>query len=139
MSEFLRLLVGRIRGYADDRRHARRRNVRLLVSVSVLEASRTNGKRPISGLEGYTADISTTGLSLVLPAIRIGEHYLTGENRTLLIALELPSGSVQIQATSVRYESIDGDGSENGYIVGVRIREMSDDHRERFTSYLKAR
>ncbi len=113
--------------------------MRLLVSVSVLEASRTNGKRPISGLEGYTADISTTGLSLVLPAIRIGEHYLTGENRTLLIALELPSGSVQIQATSVRYESIDGYGSENGYIVGVRIREMSDDHRERFTSYLKAR
>jgi hypothetical protein len=139
MSEFLRSLVGRMREFAGDRRHVPRRRTRLLFTVSPEARRRVNGRRPLSALEGYTRDISTNGLGLIVPAIRIGEHYLAGENCRLLVSLELPSGSIQIHATSARYERLDENESEDGYLIGARITQMSEEHRERFISYLKAR
>lgn len=137
MSEFLRSLVGRMREYARDRRGVRRRRASLRVSVSPFASGRTNGRRPLPALEGHARDISSTGLALILPAIRIGEHYLAGENRILLIVLELPSGPVQMRATSVRYERLDEGLREEGYLIGARITQMSEDHRTQFLSYLE--
>ncbi len=137
MSEFLRSLLGRLRGYAGDRRNARR-SVRLPLSVSPVDThKRTNGRRTLPTLEGYTKDISNNGLALVLPAIRIGEHYLVGEDRTLQIVLELPSGPIPMQAMSTRYERLDEGGSEHGYLIGVRITRISDQHRETLLAFIK--
>jgi hypothetical protein len=74
-------------------------------------------------LDGHTLDVSATGLALVVPAIRIGEHYLAGADRKLHIKLELPSGPVEMKVTTVRYESLE---DESGYLIGARILEMSD-------------
>ena len=137
MSEFLRTLVGRLREYAGDRRAPRRR-VRLPFTLSLHEpGKKANGRRPLPTLSGFTQDISSTGLALVVPAIRIGGHYLAGGDRTLEVELELPSGSVHIRVTSVRYEPVDEDRSEEGYVIGVRITDMSAAHRESLKSYLK--
>lgn len=137
MSEKLRSFLGRLRGYAGDRRHARR-TARLTLSVSLFDPNRrVNGRRTLPTLEGYTKDVSSTGLALVLPAIRIGGHYLVGEDRTLQIVLELPSGPVQLHAMSARYERLEENSSELGYLIGVRITEMSNQHRESLLAYLK--
>ena len=137
MSEFLRTLVGRLREYAGDRRDTRRRE-RLPFTLSLHEpGKKANGRRPLPSLHGFTQDISSSGLALIVPAIRIGGHYLAGGDRTLEVELELPSGPIHIRAMSVRYEPVDEDRSEEGYMIGVRITDMSPADRERLKSYLK--
>ena len=78
-------------------------------------------------------DVSVTGLALIVPAIRIGEHYLAGADRTLHIKLELPSGPVEMKVASVRYESLE---DESGYLIGARILEMSDTDKVSFEKYV---
>lgn len=136
--EFLRAIVGRLREFAADRRWARRLRVRLPLNVSLLETSKANGRRPLPGLEGYTYDIGPTGLAIVVPVIRIGEHYLAGEDRVLLIVLNLPSGPVEIQATPVRYERLEKDESGN-YLIGTRIKQMSAGDRTNLITYLDSK
>jgi len=93
----------------------------------------------VPAIQGYTRDISSTGLGLIVPAIRIGEHYLTGEDRLLKIVLELPSGPIQMIVTPVRYEPIDPDEDEQGFVIGARITEISPQDRESLKSFLKSK
>jgi hypothetical protein len=78
-------------------------------------------------------DVSSTGLALIVPAIRIGEHYLAGADRKLHVKLELPSGPVEMKVATVRYESLE---DESGYLIGARILEMSDTDRGSFEKYV---
>ena len=64
-----------------------------------------------------------------MPAIRIGEHYLAGDERKLHIRLELPSGPIEMRVATVRYESLE---DESGYLIGARILEMSESDRASF-------
>jgi hypothetical protein len=89
-------------------------------------------------LAGHTRDMRATGLSLVLPDIRIGSQEIVGPDRTLRIVLELPTGPVEIQAAPVRYEQLDEKGTEQGYLVGARITEISDSDCVRFVKYLRS-
>jgi len=72
-------------------------------------------------------------LALVVPAIRIGEHYLAGDERKLHIKLELPAGPVEMRVATVRYESME---DEAGYLIGARILEMSESDRASFDKYI---
>jgi hypothetical protein len=78
-------------------------------------------------------DVSSTGLALIVPAIRIGEHYLAGADRKLHVKLELPGGPVEMKVVTVRYENQE-DGS--GYLIGARILEISDADRKSFEKYI---
>jgi hypothetical protein len=93
----------------------------------------TNGHRRLPTLDGHTLDVSATGLALIVPAIRIGEHYLAGADRKLHIRLELPSGPVEMRVATVRYESLE---DETGYLIGAQILEMSDSDRATFDKYV---
>ena len=93
----------------------------------------SNGSRRLPSLNGHTLDVSNTGLALIVPAIRIGEHYLAGAERTLYVKLELPSGPVEMKVVTVRYENLD-DGS--GYLIGARILEISDADRASFQKFV---
>jgi hypothetical protein len=84
-------------------------------------------------LDGHTLDVSSTGLALIVPAIRIGEHYLAGADRKLHVKLELPGGPVEMKVVTVRYENLE-DGS--GYLIGARILEISDADRASFEKYV---
>ena len=140
MPELLRSLITRLRGAMGDRRRARRYHVRLRVSVSLLDvklAAESAIPRRLPQVEGYTRDLSETGLALVVPTIRAGEHYLTGEGRRLLVTLEHPAGPLPLQVIPVRYEKLDEEKSETGYLIGVRITEVSEADRARFNAYLE--
>ena len=93
----------------------------------------SNGSRRLPKLDGHTLDVSATGLALIVPAIRIGEHYLAGDDRKLHVKLELPTGPVEMKVASVRYEGLEDD---SGYLIGTRILEMSDSDRASFAKYV---
>src|ERR1044072_6511672 len=134
MSELPRRIVSRLRRFVGNRRHSRRVRARLSFTLSLSDPRlSTNGHRRLPSLEGYTLDVSSTGLALVVPAITIGEHYLAGDDRKLPIKLELQAGPVEMRVAAVRYESLE-DGS--GYLIGARILEMSDSDRVGFDKYV---
>ena len=137
MSELPRRIVSQLRRFIGNRRRSKRVRARLSFTLSLADPrANTNGSRRLPTLNGYTLDVSTTGLALVVPAIRIGEHYLAGNDRRLHIKLELPSGPVEMKVVTVRYESLE---DESGYLIGSRIIEMSDSDRESFEKYVSGR
>ena len=137
MSELPRRIVSRLRRFVGNRRHSKRVRARLSFTLSLSDPRlSTNGHRRLPSLDGYTLDVSSTGLALVVSAIRIGEHYLAGDDRKLHIKLELPAGSVEMRVRTVRYESLE-DGS--GYLIGARILEMSASDRASFDKYVASR
>lgn len=138
MAELIRSIAARLREFVGNNRRVPRRGARLLVSVAPFDAKvQAAGARNSSMLRGHTRDLSATGLGFVVPAIHIGGSYLTGENRKLRIALDLPSEPIQISAAPVRYERLDDTDAETGYLIGAHITEMSDPDRTRFTEYLR--
>ncbi|HYO99641.1 MAG TPA: PilZ domain-containing protein, partial [Pyrinomonadaceae bacterium] len=141
MPEMVRSIVARMREYFGNRRRARRYRSRVPIRVSLYDPklSREQLERA-PYLEGTTSDISASGLALIVPAIRIGDRYLTAPDQLLRLLLDFPSDLVEIRVAPVRYEQLDradGAASLSGYLIGVRIAEMSDTDRERFDSYLR--
>ena len=86
-------------------------------------------------LEGHTRDMRATGLSLVVPRLRIGGEEIVAADRQLRVVLELPSGPLEMEVEPVRYEPLE---AEEGYLIGVRITEISDSDCVRFIKYLRA-
>ena len=134
MSELPRRIVSRLRRFVGNRRHSKRVRARLSFTLSLSDPRiSSNGHRRLPSLNGHTLDVSATGLALVVPAIRIGEHYLAGDERKLHIKLELPNGPIEMRVATVRYESLE---DETGYLIGARIVEMSDADRASFDKYV---
>jgi hypothetical protein len=137
MPELARRIASRLRQFVGERRRARRHGARLELTVSrSISSVEANGSHRQASLQGHTTDISATGLALILPAIRIGEYYLTGEDKRLLVKLELPDGPVEMQVTPVRYESLDERETERGYVIGVRIIQITPEHQALYLHYL---
>lgn len=134
MSELPRRIVSHLRRFIGNRRHSRRVRARLSFTLSLSDPkTNTNGSRRLPSLNGHTLDVSSTGLALIVPAIRIGEHYLAGSDRRLHIKLDLPSGPVELKVVAVRYESLE---DESGYLIGARIVEISNPDRASFEKYV---
>lgn len=134
MSELPRRIVSQLRRFIGNRRGSRRVRTRLSFTLSLTDPRvNSNGARKLPKLDGHTLDVSATGLALIVPAIRIGEHYLAGSDRKLHVKLELPSGPVEMKVASVRYEGLE---DESGYLIGSRILEMSDADRASFDKYV---
>ena len=137
MSELPRRIVSSLRRFIGNRRRCKRVRARLTFTLSISDPRvNSNGARRLPTLKGHTLDISTTGLALIVPAIRIGEHYLAGADRKLHVKLELPSGQVEMKVATVRYESLEENGEETGYLIGARITEMSDADRANYNTYV---
>ena len=139
MPERLRSLAARLKEYVGNRRHARRFTVRLTVRISLLEIN--HGKiitLKTSPVAGVTRDVSSDGLGLIVPHIRVDEHYLMADHRMLKVTLKCPDGDVIIDCTPVRYEQLELSDAENGYLLGIEIKEIPDEHRERWEKYLKS-
>jgi len=136
MSELPRRIVSQLRRFIGNRRHSKRVRTRLSFRLSLSDSrAGANGARRLPALDGHTLDVSSTGLALIVPAIRIGEHYLAGDDRKLYVRLELPSGPVEMKVVTVRYENLE-DGS--GYLIGARILEISDADRATFENFIRS-
>lgn len=135
MSELPRRIVSQLRRFIGNRRGCKRVRARLSFTLSLSDPRvGSNGSRRLPKLDGHTLDVSMTGVALIVPAIRIGEHYLAGADRQLHIKLELPSGPVEMKVATVRYETME---DESGYVIGAQILEMSDTDRVTFEKYVR--
>ncbi|MDQ1614055.1 MAG: hypothetical protein QOG00_3986 [Pyrinomonadaceae bacterium] len=137
-----------LRDYVTERRSTRRRgarySARIPFNVSVADPKRSAaatvvaGAKPPASLAGRTRDLGEGDLNLVVPSIRIGSDYITLKDNKLSVMLELPSGAVNLIAVPARFEQLSGEGAgEEGYLVGVRIEEMSAPDRERYVQHLR--
>ena len=133
MSELARNIASRLRHYIGDRRRAERCPANLPVEVFLLNASHRS-----EAIQGHTVDISTTGVAIIVPAIRIGDHYLAGENQKLLLKVRLSESLVEIHVKPVRYERLDESESELGYLIGTSITSMSDDDRQLYNDHISS-
>jgi hypothetical protein len=52
--------------------------------------------------------------------------------------LKLPTGNVEIHGMPVRYNLLEEEGADPGYIIGVSITSMSDQDRTRFNDYIES-
>jgi c-di-GMP-binding flagellar brake protein YcgR len=137
MAELTRTILSRLRKYVGNRRKSTRRIARLDFTLSLVPAAQgLNGTRRIKSLNGHTIDLSANGLALVVPQITLAEHHLVGENRRLNVKLQLPVGPVEAVALPVRYERLEEDQEESGYLIGVKIVSMPDEDRAKFSQYV---
>jgi len=138
MSELPRRIVSRLRRFFGNRRRKKRALVRLTFKLSLADPRTTsNGARRLPSLTGHTLDLSRDGLAMIVPAIRVGEHYLVGNERRLYVKLELPDAPIEMTVVPVRYESFEEDAAETGYLIGARITEISDGDRANLHKFLK--
>ncbi len=126
-----------LREYVTERRNARRRgarySARIPFNVSIAGTTSARG----ATLTGRTRDLGEGDLNLVVPSIRIGGDYITLKENRLAITLELPTGAVNLIASAARFEQLEGEAAAEGFLVGVRILEMSAADRERYTAHLR--
>ena len=91
------------------------------------------GVQHMRAVAGHTLNVSAGGLAVMLHAQKIDEQYLSGAEGSMSIELDLPNGgSVEIQATPVRYQKHD-----DGYLIGAQITEISERDRKIFDEYLR--
>lgn len=135
MSELVRCVVARLcRTFGV---HSKRLRARL--PLRVLLAGGGSSCEVKQGCAGHTFDLSGTGLSLALPTTLIGNRHIFGEGGAVLrILLELPKGLVEMSASPVRYDLIEGPDGERTYFVGARIVAMSDGDRACYLEFLRS-
>ena len=140
MLERMFTAANRLTRFVNAFSNSPRRIAHLPVNIALISPSDHSVKplkRPT--IAGKLRDISATGLSIVVPTIRLGGHYFAGVDRTLAIDFELASGPVQFLAEPVRYERLEyDDGVSFGYVIGAEITEISDADRTRLHEYLKS-
>jgi hypothetical protein len=143
LSGFIRSVTTRLRRYFSDRRKGLRRGsryeARLPLIITPLGSAKYAGKRlpNAPSLVGHTRDLSETSLTLLLPAVRVGNVYLTDGENCLEVRLELPGAPVSILTNCVRFEQLPRKDAGCRYLLAVRIVELQDDARAQYISYLK--
>jgi c-di-GMP-binding flagellar brake protein YcgR len=136
MMTILRSIESSVRNFVRSMRQAPRHSPRLPVKLTMVDARASKGTLPRLTLTGFTRNISASGLALVVPEIKLGDRKLVGENRTLLVLIELPNGRVKLHATPVRYEKIRHGHLEGQYLIGARIAQVDPEDKVRLQRYL---
>jgi hypothetical protein len=137
MSEVLRSFAGRLREYLGNRRRAPRYNVKAKVTVSIPQRSNSlPGKSKQPSVAGYTRDVSSDGLAVIIPSIRIGGEYLTGSEKLLRLSLETAQGNVDINCRAARYVQLDEESPETGFLVGLAIETVQEESQEIWQEWL---
>jgi hypothetical protein len=127
-----------VKGGGSFLRHGKRYEAHLPFVVTLVGAGRRRARSLQDTLVGYTRDLSETGLTLLLPSVRVGDAYLTDAGSRLEVKLELPGGTVKIIATSVRFEQLSPKEAGCSYMVAASIIEMKKEEHERYLKYLKS-
>jgi hypothetical protein len=91
---------------------------------------------PGERLECRTRDLSETGVGVVADSIYVGYTCVVDEGRALHLRLALPAGEIEMEATSAHYLRLDTGGEQPTYLIGLRIVEMDDRDRARYTDFL---
>ena len=119
-----------------ERRLKPRYNADLACAVALAE-SESDILFPDARLDARTRDLSETGVGLVAGTIYLGYTCVVDEGRTLLFTLDLPAGTIEMEATSAHYLRLDAGGAEPSYLIGLRITSMTDEDRALYNNFLE--
>jgi hypothetical protein len=143
-ANLIQRLTARLRRFVKGRHRVLKRQdrfeARLPFVVTLAGSGRDSGKRAhgrLPALVGFTRNLSETGLTLLLPSVRIGDAYITDAESRLEIKLELIDGPVMIRTAPVRFEQLPRREAGCGYLLAVRIEGFIEGERERYVAYLK--
>lgn len=120
-----------------DRRKASRVSVRLPVKAFVLDhETGTEQVNNIKPLIASTKELSSIGLSFVLSEVQIAGLDLMKRHGRLRIALELPTGEVEIYGTVASISRLIVGESQEWSVIGVRMTQTSEADRVTLLTYL---
>lgn len=136
MLTILRSIESSVRNFVRSLRQAPRHSPRLPIKLTVVDTRARKGSVARATLNGFTRNISASGMALIVPEIKLGDRHLVGENRKLLVLVELPNGRVKLEASPVRYEKIRNGHLEGQYLIGARITEINPEDKVKFQRYL---
>lgn len=132
MSQIVRTVISRLSEFLGKPSY--KRVVRLPLSISL--NTTYEGVRQLDS-DSYTYDLSKTGISFIVPTLRIGNGHIFHDNdSTLRIKVELPTGRVEMNVALTRFDKWDESEFDSMFIVGARIIEMSESSRKRYIEFL---
>lgn len=139
MTQLIRSLATHINAMAGAHFCAPRRRSRLRLRLAMIDRkTQISGSRAAT-FDGYTCDISATGMAILLPVACLSEQLINQGHRTVRIVLELVTGPVEAEASVVRYEPVKFDEvTELECLIGAQIVSMRDEDRERFIEHLRS-
>ena len=136
----IRSLVNKITGLIAERSHSPRRKCEAPIRIwfeplnlSGIHISSADGVY----MSGETVDVSKTGIAFMVSQIRIKENYLVGHERVLNVEIDMPGGKVRMRVVGRRYEREGIHLSDERYLVGAEIIEMSKQDRDIYNQFLR--
>jgi hypothetical protein len=88
-------------------------------------------------VSGETVDISRSGIAFLAPSIRMKEKYLVGQERTINVEMDLPTGRVKMQVVGRRYEKVGIHISVERFLIGAQIIKLEGDDKDNYETFLK--
>jgi hypothetical protein len=122
-----------------ERRAAVRKKVNAAVRVRFAPVAGSVGhvaESERSSLSGATKDISSCGIGIVVPSIRINNNYLVGDGRILIVEMDIHDRTIIMKVIGRRYEEIGEHLSTRRFLVGAEIVEMSPTDRVAYDYFL---
>jgi PilZ domain. len=105
-------------------------------AISLIYDSSTDGKATYSvASQGHCESISKTGMGLSLVGSKFAEKDLTQIGRLLFVRLQLPESTVEAVVAIVNSQRV-GEDKKRKWHLGVKVHQISDEHKEQLTSYL---
>jgi hypothetical protein len=132
----IRSIVHYLHASLVSRIRIRRSGMQLPLNVSISETNVRGEKHSIT-TPGYLNDISKTGVSVIIPAIRFGGRYPVGDNYRLRIKIQLPNKLISIGAIPIRYNKLEETKDGSRYLIGARISEADPLDRKHLVRYIK--
>ena len=136
----IRKLISRFNRSVTKQIVAARHEFQIPIKISItpdFNAGKLNMPVAEYSIRGKTQDLSKTGIGFIVPAIRIKEYYLVGQDRPLNVEVDLPNGKVHMQMVGVRYEQINIHSSVSEFLIGAKIVKMEDADREVYEDFLR--
>lgn len=136
----IRELVTKLSGVLQRNTHDIRKKCDAPVRIS-FEPVRTTGNLHTTmeglALSGEAADVSKSGIGFIVSSIRIKEFYLVGQDRRLIVELDLPAGRIKFKAIGRRYIRFGQHLSAEKFFVGAEIVEISGRDKQLYDDYLR--
>lgn len=136
----IRELATKLSALLQRNTHAPRKKCDVPVRIS-FEPVRTTGNLHTTmeglALSGEAADLSQTGIGFIVSSIRIKEFYLVGQDRRLIVELDLPAGRIKFKAIGRRYIRFGQHLSNEKFFVGAEIVEINGRDKQLFDDYLR--
>lgn len=136
----IRELVTKLSGVLQRNTHDIRKKCDAPVRIS-FEPVRTTGNLHTTmeglALSGEAADVSRSGIGFIVSSIRIKEFYLVGQDRRLIVELDLPAGKIKFKAIGKRYIRFGQHLSAEKFFVGAEIVEISGRDKQLYEDYLR--